>query len=73
MTAKPTVFVGVRAPLELATAFERVCALESRTVSEGVRVLMRRRVDEAHNDDSPGLANPGRVQESAARGRHVES
>ncbi len=73
MTAKPTVHVGARVPLELATALERVSALESRTVSEELRVLMRRRVDEAHNDSDPSRRSPGRAQKSAARGRHDQS
>ncbi len=67
------VFIGGNVPVALRECFIELARQGDRSFSAELRRAMRAHVAAAHNDDGPGLANPGRVPKSAARGRHEQA
>ncbi len=64
------VFIGGNVPVALRECFIELAQQGDRSVSAELRRAMRAHLAAALDDDGPGLANPGRVQESAEQSRH---
>jgi hypothetical protein len=51
LSKENTKFIAARVPKGLAAEFERVCREDERSISAELRRLIRRRVEQAHNDE----------------------